>query len=981
MATSIQFLLTRTSVAEPDVYNPTGFLLRTNASFAMDGTLPFGDSNVFVYRRVTLEDPDTSRYDGTPASTPSPSPTTTDVFAGVASVQDMQTYGTDPDEAGIEFWRSSEVELYIRNSDIMDWVWDNIKADLESLRLQMEAYETLTGPDSETFQDTTVFFKNNSSSSAGPEGFQLSRTPAIPYPSSGSSQWRMTITNVGLGGWESAIFKHLRKYKNMLDDSFVVRPMGVASPTDLEEYPAAGPDDLHFPRLFRKNTLDLVTKDLERLSEVWDLAIKEVRLLFQALRTIDTTADAETVTLGTLPLGSSSSSSFLSAFGVNPSGSSSSSSSSSSLNAGAAPSSSSSSLNAGAAPSSSSSSDAGATPIVDLAVWIDGPGVQSSGSTHNFAGAPLNPDRVRLRNATQPIVVDGDLEKLRLTYTPSGGTASAHKISVWRGGTTAAPTTMVWETIGITPIKISNMLWEFDLSDDTNTTEHPVLAGDTVAFEAILPDSADRLYMSSGSDTVWYDDGTGVGGQTWTEYTAANRALQWEAEISSPSYLVDVISSPASGQSYRIPTLRDEPYYVVFEDAIVNAGTGDLDVFMQQRDPADRDSGLVDQNGFQMDFSAYTCIAKLSAGDETITETSVIGGKKHQLAMWVDVQNQDWNLLWCCNGYGTGGKSGGSDFIDITWRSHAAASLQARRSKYTADTAMFYDWSGVVEYRPYRYVRFAGSGYTVAKMSIVRKPVVVLGDSYGANPVTFGGIVRGGVASDGNLHEPGSQWLQERYTLVASINGNDVIGNQVPVHVVSARYGLQGVQDSTASTNSSNSVIGRHDICEFVNAILVMPNGPNTNQVGTSISDAYGSITAAEGDAIIDELLAKIAFILGDWLGDVYTSASTIVQDTQNSGILCEMLYRPESTQAKADFVNARIDHLNAGLRLLSQLLNVPIAQINSAMSSKTVTGGGLFGGLLDPSAPGDVHPSVAGYTQLALLIAQAHDYNLVASQ
>jgi len=80
----------------------------------------------------------------------------------------------------------------------------------------------------------------------------------------------------------------------------------VASPVDMSEYPVGAPDpNLPFP-FFRKDFIEVDVRSLKDFDETWDLVVKQVCVLTQALDDMENLVQDEEAVCGTLPSGSES---------------------------------------------------------------------------------------------------------------------------------------------------------------------------------------------------------------------------------------------------------------------------------------------------------------------------------------------------------------------------------------------------------------------------------------------------------------------------------------------------------------------------------------------------------------------------------------------------------------------------------------------------------------------------------------------------
>ena len=140
----------------------------------------------------------------------------------------------------------------------------------------------------------TSYYEQSSSSSASPSNcmYGLELTQEVSrYEVTGRPQaWRMRITVTDWYNVDPNIFVYMRTGPEV-QGSYVDTFEAVASPVDLEEYPAQAPDEDQEPPFFRMAQIDLISRNMTLLDETWE-SIKADR--DELIRTLANICELET---------------------------------------------------------------------------------------------------------------------------------------------------------------------------------------------------------------------------------------------------------------------------------------------------------------------------------------------------------------------------------------------------------------------------------------------------------------------------------------------------------------------------------------------------------------------------------------------------------------------------------------------------------------------------------------------------------------
>lgn len=268
--------------------------------------------------------------------------------------------------------------------------------------------------------------------------------------------------------------------------------------------------------------------------------------------------------------------------------------------------------------------------------------------------------------------------------------------------------------------------------------------------------------------------------------------------------------------------------------------------------------------------------------------------------------------------------------------------------------------------------------------------------------------------------------------LCAAIGGTRMALGISYAHSIGARYGMNlrnvgGADSPTGDVRTyegnSFSVPGLHDVCEFVNAIFAMANGPSGNDLKFLVNE-YAYTEDYEGTmSLARSHIARMLRVYADIIADIkfdytlqstwtfyhwYDNAQTVkrVYAKGNQLVMSELNYRPVGGSEFWDTLANRVNGekiangftalYNQQLRALAHVYQVPMALNCDLMSSRTVIGTDpgdshvYHGGFVDKyrlDNPGEANPGVnysdehlndVGQEELARLMAEAFDNNEV---
>jgi hypothetical protein len=285
----------------------------------------------------------------------------------------------------------------------------------------------------------------------------------------------------------------------------------------------------------------------------------------------------------------------------------------------------------------------------------------------------------------------------------------------------------------------------------------------------------------------------------------------------------------------------------------------------------------------------------------------------------------------------------------------------------------------------------------IGKLLAHYQPIIAFGDSY------MDGEVNGAKASKNTTalfpHPTDTPFKdaegnpQPRFCLHAAVGGNTMVGNvnsfQVARHTIHARYGnsfregVDTVYDGATLGTSTYSVIGRHDLCEFVKVVFFMANGPSVNDIsgiGYSGASIYGqvedSVARETGRRLVSRMTQYMRNILYDITdGGGHCVMANVLDKRGNEVFVTDMVYRPTRIINNPSVKQEYIDIFNAELAVLCNTLKVPMARTCEKLSSKSIQGMHDYGdgdnylwsgGFFDPYRRNyaDIHLNQAGYNE-----------------
>jgi len=563
----------------------------------------------------------------------------------------------------------------------------------------------------------------------------------------------------------------------------------------------------------------------------------------------------------------------------------------------------------------------------DPITWIDGLGVQSSGTmTTDEMAISLYP---RVRDAFRTITVNGKLKRLVIAGKPGNSTTPEVIVALYRGGTDALPAQAIWEyntsqsDITIARYGVSWIDIDFSGMDDMPEVE----IGDQLSFAADTNPSFGRWYLNSGEGSTYWDDNSDDGiTDNWTQNAAG--ALQWWAEVDSVSRIVNEHNTIAMGSSYPVPggyygvtfddTKNDNPHYHIFKDVVCADGKSVKFEFQRKNNVAD---GMIVRESIEWDCTtagAYKLKLTNTAGTEEVSINDSVAGQETDFAVYFDNVTNQWNMLWSCHGHGQGGALSGD--IDVCWSSHNTKTTGLRG--FTYDCYDMLANTTAIGSHHISAIAVSGTG-TVGGITTVRQPAILSSDSFG-NMFSGTGL------------SLGSKFTNEHYVIDASIGGISFGNGNASAHGGFMRYGLAYVDGVASANNTDASVTGTQDLREFVDAVFFLPN--------VSINDIQGgSLTDLERNDRISELLYHYQKFLNDIMGDMELctifSADGSIAKKGNKVVMTNLCYRPESSQADGENKVAVLDGLNLNLQAMASTYGMYFADINSELCSATIIG------------------------------------------
>lgn len=249
-------------------------------------------AEIFVYQRK-------------PGTLPGAAPI--DEFSNVASPADLEESPVGAPGPDAPFFRLTYVELIFRNLDLAEEAIEDLENDIrcliESLD-QMDHFEeeeiTLTGtcrgPTTEDAptacdDDTLPSSLCSSSSSSGPVsyGVRLRKREISEYVEGRTEGYRLRLDVIEAIGIPPEIFVYQRKRGLLPNERDRDEFSNVASPADLEEYPADEPEPTR--SFFRLKSIDVVFRNLDLLRTSLNDVRQDICSLIESLCQMETSAE------------------------------------------------------------------------------------------------------------------------------------------------------------------------------------------------------------------------------------------------------------------------------------------------------------------------------------------------------------------------------------------------------------------------------------------------------------------------------------------------------------------------------------------------------------------------------------------------------------------------------------------------------------------------------------------------------------------
>jgi hypothetical protein len=354
--------------------------------------------------------------------------------------------------------------------------------------------------------------------------------------------------------------------------------------------------------------------------------------------------------------------------------------------------------------------------------------------------------------------------------------------------------------------------------DDTTGNPIAVQAGDYIGFfcDAIVYCG----FIVNTGYSCKYETDAGANDITTTlvgatAETLADRSFAASLIVSTPEYLA--YSSDGGGDGFveneviHVPGFSTEPFYVIFEDVIVPNGE-DLKITASY---VNGSNAIAADEYIHIDMtqSAGAETLKQIGRDTTVRGTQTVTyytGDKYTISICIrpDFQTGYGAMQSLAVNYvnGQGKWDGGDNKSDV-----AHLSLASR--KFSGFSVL--GWKGDTNLWRWTLTQTTGDAATVAKVYTVRKPVIVVGDSFvssktaGDNPTVLARI--------GNLLD--TAWTYDNYVLNGGNQGNELL-RQVAGHVnpmIAVRFNSIG-----------------YDLAFYPYARYIFVNGPCINDIATA---------------------------------------------------------------------------------------------------------------------------------------------------
>jgi hypothetical protein len=372
-----------------------------------------------------------------------------------------------------------------------------------------------------------------------------------------------------------------------------------------------------------------------------------------------------------------------------------------------------------------------------------------------------------------------------------------------------------------------------------------------------------------------------------------------------------------------IPNITSEPFYVILENVAVPTDES-LTIGLETTNPTT--GAVVIEKTIVIDYTgANKSITLNTSGNPSLTLGDTSDDDRcHDLHIWTDPVTGKIEVMVVNYKNGQG-----IDDADI------------KHSSITARVSGALSATGLV-FRRVTFTQGTGTGATVGKLVVCRKPVVAMFDSFVSTVESDATVL----ARVGKYLDDAGIFTEQRYVINAGISGNGI---------------MRDSDTHTAFRTRWNDVANGRDICAYRDVVFALiVNGLND----TGIGGPNTVNTTAKAHERAGQILGEIGKVLGDCSG-VFDYATGTIYRTPCDAVVCGPIYvAPDSRSAVLDLFKNLID---IGLAMLCCSANVPYARVIDDFSST------LY------ASSSDSHPSdTSGSEYLARKIAYAYENNTV---
>lgn len=466
---------------------------------------------------------------------------------------------------------------------------------------------------------------------------------------------------------------------------------------------------------------------------------------------------------------------------------------------------------------------------------------------------------------------------------------------------------------------------------DLDVSSYNIAVTATNLFGIFLndPGTSHHLYLmyrqsylgGAGDTTNQHICGTGYTGvplglTVWdaSSYGKLHAALIWEIYAKATVQTSTVTASTATNRQYRLPTCPSTPYHIIVERVAV-ANNANCKISLKG---SGTDSATTNEKTIEISYDGGTDSNKicLYSGDTpSNTVSQAITGQtadSFNLDLWVDPVNKLCNVMFVNVQHGQGGAG---SIWDIK---HSSINGRGIRTAMTLTNI--------------KEVNIVGGTLTNTKIYVVRKPVVLLCDSFGStNDGTVLTLGRVGARLDNSFAAGG--FTLQKYVINGGMASNAVLYNKAD-----ATTNL-----TTAMRTRWNDANSHQDLCDYNNVVYEFLNGPGLN-------DVLGLVTTTAG---AQRISGQIASDVGRMVGEAITNGNDVVMNN--------MIPYPTGDAPK----QLCIQMINDALRTLAVNYQVPYADVSA----------------YPYSLAGDVHPSSDGELYISGQIRAAYENNIMATK